>query len=112
MNPLKYFKVRKPKQDELLQYIGKKIHTMEGETVTIETIVRSNPFPTRFEINHKYFVVILDFYRQMIKNTGITDDQVKAFDEMEHYVEKIERPTKDVLTYKKEPKDGETKEAT
>lgn len=77
------------------QHKGKRVKVMEGEMVTIETIQPSVVRPTRYEINGKYHIVMLDFFKQMNKDKSITQDQIDAFDNIEY---EIKRP-KDVLDY-------------
>lgn len=81
-------KVAAPKDSDLSKCIGKMVRTMDGEVVLIQTIVGSQTYPTRFEINGAHHVVILDFYRQMNHDRSITDEQVKEFDEMTFEVER------------------------
>ncbi len=78
-------------QKALNKSIGKQIVTMEGETVTIETIVASLVKPTRFEINGKHHIVMLDFYKQLGDAKDITQDMIDKFDELEFHVEKVKK---------------------
>lgn len=87
-------KIDPPKDKDLLKCIGKMVRTMEGEVVLIQSIVGSAIFPTRYEVNGAHHVVILDFWRQMNHDRSITDEQVKAFDEMIFEVEPASEPKK------------------
>lgn len=80
-------KIDPPKDKDLLNCIGKMVRTMDGEVVLIQSIVGSAIYPTRYEVNGSHHVVILDFWRQMNHDRSITDEQVKAFDEMVFEVE-------------------------
>lgn len=84
--------------ETLDEYIGKEIRTncfdesgqfitQDGPVVTIESIVGSGFYPTRFEINGEHHVVILDFYHQM-NGEKIDDQSIKDFDETTFEVEK------------------------
>jgi hypothetical protein len=83
-------KAEKPKANFFNQFIGRTLTTMSGERVLVERCVGSMVKPTRLEINGTHHVVILDAMRQITPGTGITDEDVQAFDEMVHHVEKIE----------------------
>lgn len=97
--PTEFYKIKKPKED-FSKYLGRPLRCMDGETVTIEKIVGSLVYPTRFEINSTHHIVILDFYKQMNHDKSITEDQINAFDKMDHFVE----------SQKKEAMDGNPKE--
>lgn len=85
----KIFKIKTGKskdQKALEKYIGRKLTTMEGNKVTITSILPSFVRPTRYEINGKFHVVMLDFYKQMEGDTSITQEQIDAFDAIEFEV--------------------------
>jgi hypothetical protein len=87
----KPIKAQKPK--DLSDFHGKTMRMMDGETVKIETIVGSMFKPTRFEVNGKHHIVILDAYRQLTGDKSITQEMIDAFDEMHcESVEKIAKP--------------------
>lgn len=77
-----------PAPSDLQEYIGKQVKCMDGETVTIEKIVGSAIKPSRFEINGKHHIVMLDFYGQ-INGEEIPQEEIDAFDEVEFHVETI-----------------------
>jgi len=87
----KPIKAQKPK--DLSDFIGKTLRMMDGEMVKVETIVGSMFKPTRFEVNGKHHIVILDAYRQLTGDKSITQDMIDAFDEMVvEEVHKNEKP--------------------
>ena len=79
------------------EYIGREIRVnvfdestseylhKEGESVVIESIKGSGMYPSRFEINDKHWVVILDFYGQ-INGEEMDEESLKAFDGMTYEV--------------------------
>ena len=89
-------KAIKPAHNEAEKFIGKTLMISIGEPepkpVVVETIVGSVFKPTRFEINGRYHIVILDAYKQLNHDKSITPDMIQAFDEAVHWVEKQTSP--------------------
>lgn len=75
--------------EHLKQFIGLPVKVMSGERVYIDHIVGNKFKPQRYVINGRYDIVILEFYRQMLKDRSITDEDVALFDQMEHSVEEL-----------------------
>lgn len=95
------FKTEKAQTNkDLEKYIGRTVKVMTGELVQIERIVPSFIKETRYEINGKYHIVMLDFYKQVNGDASITQKQIDAFDEIQFEV-KQESKKRDVLSYSK-----------
>lgn len=110
LDKLNQFKFRTaPSMDtkELLRkYQGRKLRTMDGQVVNIETILPSMVRPTRYEINGKHHIVMLDFFKQMNNDDSITQEQIDQFDNIQF---EVKRPN-DVLDYNKAAIDRAMKE--
>jgi hypothetical protein len=88
----------------LKQYIGRKVE-IDGQSILIETIVGNVWKPAFYEINGEHLIGILRFHAQMLGDKSITEEQFKAFEGIDFYVEKIkkfEEPQKDILMGKSE----------
>lgn len=85
--PARRFKpVQAIKSHNLEEFIGRTLNItidqpVGGRPVTVETIIGSRIKPTRFEINHEHWIVILDAYKQLNNDRSISPEQIKAFDE-------------------------------
>lgn len=86
-------KIKAEKPGDLSQFIGKTMRMMDGQMVKIEKIQGSIVKESRFEVNNAHHIVILDAFKQLNKDKSITQEQIDAFDAIEHEVVKI--PTKD-----------------
>lgn len=53
-----------------------------------KTLGTDNPKPQYYEINDEYLISMLRFHAQMNGDKSITEDQFKAFEEMEFSAEK------------------------
>jgi hypothetical protein len=79
-------KVKTPQ--DLKQYVGKTV-TIEGKPIVIETIVGNIQTPAFFEINGEHLLGMLRFYAQINGDKSITEEQFKAFEEIQYHVEKV-----------------------
>lgn len=76
----KLFKTAKP--PNLEAYIGKTI-VIEGKPVTIKSIVGNKFKHTFYEINGQHLIGMLRFHAQILGDKSITEEQFKAFEDME-----------------------------
>ncbi len=93
----KGFKVillEKPKDTEAKKFLGKTLICMCHQTPVVVQSLKGSLFkPTRFEVSdnldhqNPHSIVILDAYRQLEGDETITPEIIKAFDEMDSYVE-------------------------
>lgn len=86
-------KIKAEKPGDLSQFIGKTMRMMDGQMVKIEKIQGSIIKESRFEVNNAHHIVILDAFKQLNKDKSITQEQIDAFDAIEHEVVKV--PTKE-----------------
>lgn len=99
-NPKLLFKADKP--DNPQKYVGKNIVIPEflelpGEgrvkisekKVVIQSICGNKFKPNYFEINGQYLISMLRFYAQINNAKDITEDDFRAFEEMELTAEKL-----------------------
>jgi hypothetical protein len=102
MKLLKRFKMKTTPPD-LKSFIGKKV-LIPGviEPVVIEYICGNlglslgsdKPRPQFYEINGEHLIGMLRFHAQMTGAKDITEEQFKAFEEMEFHAEKIPQSEK------------------
>ena len=92
-NPKKLFKAKVPNTQN---YIGRTV-VIDGKKVKIEkvtgnigmTLGTDKPKPQFYEINDEYLIGMLRFHAQMMGATDITEEQFKAFEEMDFAAEKL-----------------------
>lgn len=103
--PRLLFKAKKPVASDLDKYIGKTIliptfaeidgkkTRISEDRVTIETIVGNKFHEAFYEINGKYRIGMLRFYKQMnkVSDSDITEDDCQAFEEMILHCEKVKK---------------------
>lgn len=70
-------------------FIGKTLILKDGTEVKVETIVGNRWTPNFFEVNGKHLIGMLRAYKQLYKDSSITEDQLTEFEKIEHYVEKV-----------------------
>ncbi len=91
--PKPLFKFKKPDPKEYKKYIGKTVLIpQDGEepiSVVVETIVGNRFQPAFYEINGNYRIGMLRFHAQMNKDTSITEEEFKAFEEIQFEVEAL-----------------------
>lgn len=99
--PKKLFAAKTPKDGDILQHIGKTIviptfATLEGqkikvseERVKIETICMNKFQQQFFEINGTHLIGALRFFCQVGNVKDVTEDQMRAFEEMELSAERL-----------------------
>lgn len=81
----KLFKATTP---DLAKYLGKTV-LIDGKSVKIEHIC-GNKFKQQFyEINGEHLIGMLRFHAQMMGDKSITEEQFKAFEEMDLHAEKM-----------------------
>ncbi len=85
LSPKKLFKAKVP---ELKDYIGRTV-VIDGQKVKIEKIVGNITKPAFYEINGEHLLGMLRFHAQMTGAKDITEEQFKAFEEMDMEVEKM-----------------------
>jgi hypothetical protein len=90
-NLLKKFKFKTAKTPDLSKYIGSKV-TINGEPVTIEKIVGNLTKPAFYEINSEHLIGMLRFHAQILGDHSITEEQFKAFEEIQFEVERVAPP--------------------
>ncbi len=95
--PKKLFKARTP---DLSQYKGRTVF-IEGKPVVIDTIVGNRFKPTFYEINGTHLLGMLRLHAQMCGDKSITEEQFKAFEQMEVEAEKL--PEKGTLIERQKP---------
>jgi hypothetical protein len=84
------------KAPDLENYIGRTV-VIQGKPIKIKKIVgnmgmilgHGKPKPQFYEINDEYLISMLRFHAQMTGAKDITEDQFKAFEEMEFESEKL-----------------------
>ncbi len=86
-NPIK--KLFKAKVPELSKFIGRSVLLPTGERITVEKIVGNRFNYTMYEINDTHLIGMLRFHAQMEGDKSITEEQFKAFEEMEMDAEKM-----------------------
>ena len=86
MKPKLLFKT--DKAPELERYIGKTI-AIGGKPVKIETIVGNRFRPQFYEINGEHLIGMLRFHAKMEGAKDITEEQFRAFEEMDIEAEKL-----------------------
>ena len=84
------FKLKTAAAPDLKKYIGRTL-VVEGKKVIIETVVGNFTTPTFLEINGTYLIGMLRFFAQMNHDHSITEEQFKAFEEMEFHGERMQR---------------------
>lgn len=84
--PQKLFKATVP---NLQKYIGRKVKMPSGQSIVIQTIVGNRWKPQFYEINGEHLLGMLRFHAQMEKDTSITEEQFKQFEEMVIEAEKL-----------------------
>lgn len=100
------FTAKKP-PETLKKYVGRRVtipghYSKENEDrwimpfkVKIESVVGNRFKPQFYEINGKYLVGMLRFHAEMLNDKSITEEQFKAFEEMEIEAVKNPPPTLD-----------------
>lgn len=78
----------KAKMPDLKHYIGKVIR-IDGKKVEIKTIVGSRVKQQFYEINGEHLIGMLRFHCHMMGAKDVTEEQFKAFEEMDLHAEKI-----------------------
>jgi hypothetical protein len=89
------FKADKP--GDLKQYFGEMVDIPGVGQVRIKSVVpnigmtlgHSKPKPHYYEVNGKHLISMLRFHAQMEGDESITEDDFKAFEEMEFHAEKL-----------------------
>lgn len=100
MNPKFLFKTGK--LPDLKKYHGMTV-TIPGDPPTTIKIIKivGNLFkPQFYEINDKHLIGMLRFHAQMVGDTSITEDQFKAFEEMELNVEEQSPRAKGIADFR------------
>ncbi len=115
----KFKKPFKATVPDLKEFVGRTV-IINGESITIEKIVgnagmtlgrkQEDMRPTYYEINDAHLIGMLRFHAQMIGDTGISEEEFVAFENMEFDIERM--PDKPVIgmmppslpTYNKELK--------
>lgn len=81
----KRIKAKKPTPEGMKRFIGKTliitIDQPEPLPVVVESIVGNMTHQARFEVNHKYFIVILDAFKQLENDQSITQQMIDDFDQ-------------------------------
>lgn len=95
MTPKKLFKAKVP---TLENFIGRTV-MIEGKPIVIQSIVGNRFKQTFYEINGEHLIGMLRFHAQMTGAKDITEEQFKAFEEMDIEAEKL--PETDILRAKK-----------
>lgn len=95
LKPKKLFKAKVP---TLESYIGRTVK-IEGKPVKIESICGNRFKQTFYEINGTHLIGMLRFHAQMTGAKDITEEQFRAFEEMDLEAEKL--PETDILGVKK-----------
>lgn len=75
-------KAKRISEKEINKFIGKTMRMMCGTEVKIDKIQGSVFKPTRFEVNNKYHIVMLDAFKQLNNDTSITQQDIDEFDQM------------------------------
>jgi hypothetical protein len=89
----------KAKEPELAKYIGKKV-SIDGKKIEIKKIVGNRFNHTFYEINDEHLIGMLRFHAQMLGDKSITEEQFRAFEQMDIRAEKKDAPKteKEVLS--------------
>jgi hypothetical protein len=87
--PRLLFKTSAP--PELHTYVGRMV-LIDGKPVKIESIVGNRITPTFYEINGEHLIGMLRFHAQMMGVNDITEDEFKAFEEMELRADRRVKP--------------------
>jgi hypothetical protein len=103
------------KLPDLKSYIGRDVVVKQDGTgdlskpkkVRIDKIVGNIFKPQFYEINGTYLIGMLRFHAQMLKDDSITEDQFKAFEEMELNARKL--PETDAANMAEEGRELATK---
>lgn len=85
MNLKKLFKARVPKIEG---YVGRTV-VIDGKPVKIKRICGNKFKPQFYEINGEHLIGMLRFHAQIEGAKDITEEQFKAFEEMDLSAEKI-----------------------
>jgi hypothetical protein len=89
-SPKFLFKTKKPPNPS--DYLGRTV-VIEGKKVLITKIVGNLTKPQFYEINGEHLIGMLRFHAQMLKDDSITEEQFKAFEDMELKAEKMTAPS-------------------
>jgi hypothetical protein len=90
MSLFKKFKYKTATPPNLKEYVGRKVE-IDGKTVVIESIVGNVWKPAFYEINGEHMIGMLRFHAQILGDKSITEEQFKAFEEIDYHVEKLDR---------------------
>jgi hypothetical protein len=86
------------KEPNLSAYIGQSV-IIDGKKVKIQKICGNKHKPQFYEVNGNKLIGMLRFHAQMLKDDSITEEQFKAFEEIEFEViqnKNDSNPMKDV----------------
>lgn len=87
---LRKFKYKTATAPNLKSYVGKTVE-IDGKPVVIDTIVGNVWKPQFLEINGTHLIGMLRFFAQMNGAMDITEEQFKAFEEMDLHAEKAQK---------------------
>jgi hypothetical protein len=85
----KKFKFKTDKPPNIEKYIGKTV-IIDGNPILIKRIVGNITTPAFYEINGEHLIGMLRFHAQMLGDRSITEEQFKAFEQMQYHVEKAQ----------------------
>jgi hypothetical protein len=87
LKPKKLFKAKVP---DLKEFVGKRV-LIPGltEPIKIKKIVGNKFKPTFYEINDEHLIGMLRFHAQMTGAKDITEEEFKAFEEMDLEAERM-----------------------
>ncbi len=78
----------KAEEPNLNDYLGRFV-TIRGEKILIKHIVGNRYQPKFLEINGHHLISMLRFFKQMNNDDSITEDQLRAFEEMDVSARKL-----------------------